>query len=198
MRRQTLRFGPYEAGSSRAVTFDRPGICYIFCNIHPQMSAVIVVVATPHWGITDRSGTVTIPHVPPGRYMLHVWHERSLQETLNALTRKVSVSESSHSLGTLRVRDNHPGRQHVVRARIFVRPVDPEARSLASTQSISGDAGGDDWHNALPSQFLHEQIQETGLHRVQRGDPNRSLPLKCLFCTTNVISSILGIRLYCS
>jgi hypothetical protein len=97
--------GLYEAGSSRAVKFDRPGICYIFCNIHPQMSAVIVVVQTPHWGITDRSGTVTIPDVPPGRYILHVWHERSLPETLNALTREVSVSESTHSLGTLRVRE---------------------------------------------------------------------------------------------
>jgi hypothetical protein len=97
--------GLYEAGSSRAVKFDRPGICYIFCNIHPQMSAVIVVVQTPHWAISDRSGAVTIPDVPPGRYMLHVWHERSLPETLNALTREVSVTESSHSLGTLRVRE---------------------------------------------------------------------------------------------
>jgi hypothetical protein len=97
--------GLYEAGSSRAVKFDRPGICYIFCNIHPQMSAVIVVVQTPHWAITDRSGTVTIPDVPPGRYVLHVWHERSLPETLKALTREISVTESSHSLGTLRVRE---------------------------------------------------------------------------------------------
>jgi plastocyanin len=95
--------GLYEAGSSRAVTFDRPGICYIFCNIHPQMSAVIVVVQTPHWGISDRSGTVTIPNVPPGRYLLHAWHERSLPETLNSLTREVSVSESAHSFGILRV-----------------------------------------------------------------------------------------------
>src|SRR6202020_1035153 len=30
--------GLYEAGTSRAVRFDRPGISYIFCNIHPEMS----------------------------------------------------------------------------------------------------------------------------------------------------------------
>lgn len=97
--------GLYEAGSSRTVKFDRPGICYIFCNIHPQMSAVIVVVQTPYWGISDRSGTFAIPNVPPGRYLLHVWHERSLPETLKGLTREVSVSESAHSFGTLRVRE---------------------------------------------------------------------------------------------
>ncbi|HET9215560.1 MAG TPA: hypothetical protein VFR18_01195, partial [Terriglobia bacterium] len=33
----------YEAGANRAVTFDKPGICYIFCNIHSKMSSVVVV-----------------------------------------------------------------------------------------------------------------------------------------------------------
>ena len=34
--------GLYEAGSSRNVSFDRPGISYIFCNIHAEMSAVVI------------------------------------------------------------------------------------------------------------------------------------------------------------
>src|SRR5256885_8877747 len=63
--------GLYEAGTSRAVHFDRPGISYIFCNIHPQMSAVVVTLNTPYWTFSDRNGHVTIANVPVGRYALH-------------------------------------------------------------------------------------------------------------------------------
>lgn len=96
--------GLYEAGSSRMVRFDRPGICYIFCNIHSEMSAVVVVVDTPYFGISDRSGKLTILNVPVGRYQLHVWDEGSLPEVLSGLTREIAVSGSTHSLGVLRVR----------------------------------------------------------------------------------------------
>lgn len=97
--------GLYEAGSSRAVRFDRPGVCYIFCNIHPEMSAVIVVVNTPYYAVSDRSGVLTIQNVPAERYELHVWNEGSLPEALSDLTREVSVREDTHSLGILRVRE---------------------------------------------------------------------------------------------
>src|SRR5262249_17788227 len=42
--------GLYEAGSTRDVRFDKPGISYIFCNIHPEMSAVVVALDTPYYG----------------------------------------------------------------------------------------------------------------------------------------------------
>jgi plastocyanin len=95
--------GLYEAGSTRSVRFDRPGVSYIFCNIHPQMSAVVIVMATPYYGISDRSGQISIANVPPGRYILHVWHERSLPEMLKNLTREIVVPEGAASLGTLHV-----------------------------------------------------------------------------------------------
>ena len=97
--------GLYEAGTSRAVKFDRPGICYIFCNIHPEMSAVVIVLKTPYFAISDRRGKINLPDVPAGRYELHVWHERTRPEGLNLLTREITVNESSHSLGSLRVHD---------------------------------------------------------------------------------------------
>src|ERR1039457_4075827 len=65
--------GLYEAGSSRMVRFDRPGISYIFCNIHSEMSAVVIAVNTPYYGIADSQGRVSIPRVPPGRYTLRIW-----------------------------------------------------------------------------------------------------------------------------
>lgn len=95
--------GLYEAGSSRAVVFDREGISYIFCNIHPEMSAVVLAVRTPYYGISDRKGMITIPNVPTGRYEMHVWDERALPEDLSALTRTMEISESAHFLGVLRL-----------------------------------------------------------------------------------------------
>jgi len=95
--------GLYEAGSTRDVLFDRPGVSYIFCNIHAEMSAVVIALATPFYGISNRQGQVTIPHVPAGRYMLRVWYEAALPELLNSMTREVTVSESAPTLGLLRL-----------------------------------------------------------------------------------------------
>jgi plastocyanin len=98
--------GLYESGSKRTVTFDRPGVSYLFCNIHAEMSAVVVAVETPYFGLSDRSGHVAISNVPDGRYQLNVWYERSLPETLNALTRSVTISNSNRNLGQIRVLEN--------------------------------------------------------------------------------------------
>src|SRR6202161_573107 len=98
--------GLYEAGTSRSVKFDRPGVSYLFCNIHAEMSAVVVVVDTPYFAMSDRAGHLTIPDVPDGRYQMHVWYERSLPENLKALSRVVTISEKTRTLGTIRVVDN--------------------------------------------------------------------------------------------
>jgi len=96
--------GLYEAGTTRTVHFDREGVSYIFCNIHPQMSAVVVVVASPYFAVAGKNGDFSIAGVPPGRYVLHLWSENALPETLSALTREVDVNGTMHSVGTLRVR----------------------------------------------------------------------------------------------
>ena len=93
--------GLYEAGTSHSVVFDHVGVSYIFCNIHPEMSAVVVALDTPYYGISDRSGSVTVANVPDGKYEMHVWYERSLAATLKKLTRTVNVSAGSRGLGTV-------------------------------------------------------------------------------------------------
>jgi hypothetical protein len=50
------------------------------------------------------------------------------------------------------------------------------------------DAGRDDWHNALPSQVVHEQIQEAGLHPIRRRDPRQPFPPKC--CLARVTTTV--------
>jgi plastocyanin len=95
--------GLYEAGSTRDVHFDRPGIAYIFCNIHPEMSAVVIALDTPYYGISDPRGQVVIENVPSGKYTLRVWYESALPETLKTMSREVTVTEASSTLGVLRL-----------------------------------------------------------------------------------------------
>lgn len=98
--------GFYEAGSSKTVHFDRVGVSYLFCNIHPEMSAAVVAVDSPYFGMSDRNGRVAIPNVPDGRYQLKVWYERSLPEDLKGASRTVVISESSRNLEPVRVVEN--------------------------------------------------------------------------------------------
>lgn len=95
--------GLYEAGTTRTVSFDRPGISYIFCNIHAEMSAVVIALETPYYGISNKKGELVIPDVPSGDYTLRIWAETDLPENLNALTRQVKISASNPTLGILQI-----------------------------------------------------------------------------------------------
>jgi plastocyanin len=98
--------GLYEAGTTRSVRFDRAGVSFLFCNIHPQMSAVVIAVETPYFALSDRAGHWVIPGVPDGRYEMHVWYERSLPEDLKSLARPVVISASNRTLDRIRVVQN--------------------------------------------------------------------------------------------
>jgi plastocyanin len=86
--------GLYRPQSTKTVVFKRPGIVRIFCNIHPAMSAVIAVLDTPWFVVTDKPGDWRIHNVPPGDYQLHIFHERTTEETLRKLARRVVVPAS--------------------------------------------------------------------------------------------------------
>jgi plastocyanin len=73
----TFDLGLYPRGTARAATFRRPGVYPIFCNIHSRMSAFVVAVPTPFYTQAQADGSWIIERVPPGRYALHVWHERA-------------------------------------------------------------------------------------------------------------------------
>lgn len=93
--------GLYESGTTRFVQFDRPGISFIFCNIHAEMSAVVIALATPYWAVSDSKGDVSIPNVPAGRYEMQVFHSAASPEVLHALTRDVTVGPANTFLGSL-------------------------------------------------------------------------------------------------
>jgi plastocyanin len=100
---QIFDIGLYAPGSSRAVRFDRPGIVRIFCNIHPSMSAIIVVVDTPYFTTTDDTGKFSFQNIPPGAYRIHFFHERATPETLDKLGRTVSVNQAPIKLASVTI-----------------------------------------------------------------------------------------------
>jgi plastocyanin len=71
----THNMGTWPAGEQRTFKFDTPGVVPLLCNVHPEMSAYIIVSPTPYYAVTDASGHFTISDVPDGSYTVSAWHE---------------------------------------------------------------------------------------------------------------------------
>ena len=69
--------GMYPVGAVRHITFDKPGMSRIFCNIHPNMAAYVVAVDSPYFAVSDGRGAFTIAAVAPGTYTYHAWRPGS-------------------------------------------------------------------------------------------------------------------------
>jgi plastocyanin len=68
--------GRYPKGSSRSWTFPKPGTVQVFCHIHQDMSAILLVLANPFFATPDENHHYSIDDVPEGDYTLVAWHER--------------------------------------------------------------------------------------------------------------------------
>jgi plastocyanin len=99
---QIFDVGLYPPGTSRSVHFTRPGVVRIFCNIHPSMSAVVLVLPTPWFTTTAKDGSFRLD-VPPGAYELSVFHERATEQTLQTLTQRIAVSDQPAALPPIAV-----------------------------------------------------------------------------------------------
>jgi plastocyanin len=96
----------YPPGTSRSITFQREGVVRVFCNIHPAMSAVIVVLKSPYFSVSGKNGNLQISGVPPGSYRMHVFHERATDQTLGALTRVIEVTSDGAQLAPISVSES--------------------------------------------------------------------------------------------
>jgi plastocyanin len=74
---QPFDLGLYGRSEARSIRLERAGIVRVYCNVHAQMSALIVVRDGPHYAQPSGDGSFSLPAVPPGRYVLHAWHERA-------------------------------------------------------------------------------------------------------------------------
>jgi len=87
----TFDLGLYPRGTARAAAFRRAGVYPIFCNIHSRMSAFVVAVPTSHYTQAQADGSWILEGVPPGDYVLHVWHERAAERTRAVVVAGVAV-----------------------------------------------------------------------------------------------------------
>lgn len=69
--------GLYRKNAGKAHTFNKPGVVNVYCNVHPNMSAVIHVMDTPFYTFADKNGAFTLANVPPGKYKLTAWNEKA-------------------------------------------------------------------------------------------------------------------------
>jgi hemoglobin len=98
--------GLYRNGESRAVTFKKEGIVRIGCNLHSSMSAYVIVVAAPHYAVSDDAGTFAFHALAPGRYKMKAWSERSAKPILAELVVKAGVNHVSVPLAGGATDDN--------------------------------------------------------------------------------------------
>jgi plastocyanin len=66
--------GKYPRGQSRRVLFDKPGLVNVYCDIHSDMAAFILVVPNRAYAQPDAQGSYHLPPLPTGHYVVHVWH----------------------------------------------------------------------------------------------------------------------------
>jgi plastocyanin len=73
--------GLYPVGAVKTQVFDRPGLSRVFCNIHPNMAAYIMVVDSPYFAVTNGGGEFVMPAVEPGSYAFRAWRPGSRELT---------------------------------------------------------------------------------------------------------------------
>lgn len=92
--------GLYRRGATRAATFSRVGVYAIYCNIHSSMVSFVVAVPTNAFARVEANGQFSMPDVPAGKYLLHVWHERTPEVVEPLDVPSTGVHELSVSLDT--------------------------------------------------------------------------------------------------
>lgn len=73
--------GTWPKGEKRTFKFENPGAVPLLCNVHPEMSAYVVVVPTSLYATADATGAYTIQNVPDGAHKVSVWHEGMKQQS---------------------------------------------------------------------------------------------------------------------
>ena len=105
---KSFDLGNYSKGHTRTVTFSKPGIVFVNCHLHPNMSAVIVVSPNQWSTKADEAGHFKLADVPPGRYTVVAWHKTAgfFRETI-----KVDQSHASLVQFVIPLEADEPGKE---------------------------------------------------------------------------------------
>jgi plastocyanin len=82
--------GTWPKGEKKSFQFTDPGAASLLCNVHPEMSAFVLIAPTPYFAVTDADGSFEIKDVPPGTYTLKTWSEDG-----KATTQPVTVASGA-------------------------------------------------------------------------------------------------------
>jgi plastocyanin len=104
--------GLYEKGTDRQVVFSREGVSYIFCNIHPEMSAVVIALKTPWYASAGSVGSLRIGNLPPGEYEAHLWVEGADPHQLEQWTHRVHLTNGSQNVESFAVNSGAISSKH--------------------------------------------------------------------------------------
>ena len=128
--------GLYESGTTRFVQFDKPGISFIFCNIHAEMSAVVMALATPYYAISDARGDLSIRKRSAGTLSASGFSCLRRRPTrCRPQRREITVAPGDTSLGTFTLAESDvtPGPQKQIRPRLR----SPRTRQPGLRQTVS-------------------------------------------------------------
>ncbi|MCG3119998.1 MAG: hypothetical protein ALAOOOJD_02560 [bacterium] len=84
---KTFDLGRYPAGRAKAITFDKPGLVKVYCDMHSQMNAFILVLVNPYFTLTDENGNYTLRDIPAGTYKAKAWFARLPEKTVTVTIR---------------------------------------------------------------------------------------------------------------
>ncbi|HET8698994.1 MAG TPA: methylamine utilization protein [Gammaproteobacteria bacterium] len=88
----------YKGDHYPPLVFDNAGVVVLGCNMHDDMLGYIVVVDTPYFALTDRSGKAHLPALPAGHYTVRVWTERAARPTDLPAEREITYDGSNQAL----------------------------------------------------------------------------------------------------
>ena len=110
---KTIDLGLSESGAARKVRFTPPGVSYIFCNIHPEMSAVVVVLSTRYFAVTDQDGAFQIGPLPPGTYKLGIWYELGSEDELQSDAQTLEITRGENVLPKITLHATDTPKEHL-------------------------------------------------------------------------------------
>lgn len=95
---QMFNLGTYPPGLSPSMKFQQAGVVEILCNVHPEMTAFILVLKTSYFAKTDDRGAFEIPDVPAGAYQIVFWceHQGTVSRSVELTGQEVSVRATLH------------------------------------------------------------------------------------------------------
>jgi plastocyanin len=116
---KTFDLGSYDRGETRKVLFSKPGIVDVYCHLHPNMTATVVVTPSRFYARLDRGGHYQIADVPPGQYTVVAWHKSA-----GFFRKSVVIGEGHDAIAD------------------FFIPLEDEPKQEVQSQQSQGQAGG--------------------------------------------------------